>query len=348
MYCKKRVMQLIDLSRALKGKNRMSQKLDRFISSSIGPFLSRIRTAACHPLMALVQFRNVLKLSSEIHDLESVSRFINMSLHTIQNRVLGECNLCLDGDYAFKFDPCGHVVCHRCMEKLGKIDDCNMCLMCEKSILNILFENKKISKSIVSDYIKVTPVNIVAVKNVLSISPYIITSKMQWILTKINESEEKWLVFSQFTRCLDIMASFLSHNNVSFMQLDGRTVMQRRNELISEFQGKHGPKVALLSLLAAGVGITLTNANNVIFYEPYWSDCLEDQGSDRCHRISQTKEVTVYNLCQEGTVETNVFDMKSKKTEVCNATTGKNNYTKDTCKFANKVRLFFGSSILKQ
>jgi len=123
--------------------------------------------------------------------------------------------------------------------------------------------------------------------------------------------------------------------------MDGSVSVKKRTEYIAEFQKPDGPyKFALLSLTAMGVGVTLTAATRVIFYEPYWNETMEKQAMDRCHRIGQREEVIVYHFLMKGTIEELLFKMKEHKGMVTNAVAGKTQFTKVKGGWVNNVRLF--------
>lgn len=120
------------------------------------------------------------------------------------------------------------------------------------------------------------------------------------------------LVFSQFVDQLQILAEALRQKGVSFQYLDGSTPAAVRRQSIKKFQEGEG-ELFLISLRAGGVGLNLTAADYVIHMDPWWNPAVEDQASDRAHRIGQTKPVTVYRLISKGTIEEAVMSLHQTK-----------------------------------
>ena len=109
---------------------------------------------------------------------------------------------------------------------------------------------------------------------------------------------------------LNLLETVIQDKNFSYIRIDGSTT--NRQGLIDEFnQGK--TDVALLSLMAAGQGITLTAANNVIHADRWWNPAIEDQATDRVHRIGQERTVYVYHILTEGTLEERIDALLQKK-----------------------------------
>ncbi len=376
-YCQSRIFDLLNLADHFSHLGKTIE--EKLIKSNIGPFLSKMRSAACHPILSLIQFKNLMN-NNEITPLDNSwlnDTGIQNCVEWINKNKNTQCLLCLDGEPHFVCYPCGHSFCHNCMAKILKINQGEDCLICAKQSNGYRLVNKEKecerlndcennSLSLLNGEEQIRPLilpqfnNTKKIKDIVCNCHQIKTSKMKWIKKIIkeesnnkdedlvnNSTKAHWLIFSQFTKTLDILYNYLQKNGISVMQIDGRTKKDKRTELIQEYQ-QGSYQVALLSLLAAGVGITLTKATKVIMYEPYWSDSLEDQGSDRCHRIGQTDLVTVYNLCYTETVERNLFSMKDMKKEVVDGITGKRKYELESCNYANHVRLFMNSSILSQ
>ncbi|HWO14009.1 MAG TPA: DEAD/DEAH box helicase, partial [Polyangiaceae bacterium] len=122
------------------------------------------------------------------------------------------------------------------------------------------------------------------------------------------------LVFSQFVSMLKILKNALDEDRVRYEYLDGST--QDRAERIDRFQQDPTVSVFLISLKAGGSGLNLTAADTVIHFDPWWNPAVEDQASDRAHRIGQKKVVTVYRLVAAGTIEEKILELKEKKKEL--------------------------------
>jgi len=143
----------------------------------------------------------------------------------------------------------------------------------------------------------------------------IASSKMQRLLELVDELRgegHRALVFSQFTSHLGLVRDELARAGVSALYLDGSTPTAERRRLIERFQAGDG-EVFLISLKAGGTGINLTAADYVIHLDPWWNPAVEDQATDRAHRIGQTRPVTVYRLISRGTVEERILAMHRDK-----------------------------------
>lgn len=130
------------------------------------------------------------------------------------------------------------------------------------------------------------------------------------LLDNLMDEGRSVLVFSQFTSMLDIIEEALIKRNYPHLILTGKT--RDRESLIQRFQAGEAP-IFLISLRAGGVGLNLTQADTVIHYDPWWNPAVEDQATDRTHRIGQDKPVFVYRLIGAGTVEEVMMKMQAKK-----------------------------------
>ena len=125
----------------------------------------------------------------------------------------------------------------------------------------------------------------------------------------------KILLFSQFTTMLDHIAVRLKKAGVPYYTLTGATAKQRRMELVDEFNQDDTP-VFCISLKAGGTGLNLTAADIVIHYDPWWNVAVQNQATDRAHRIGQKNVVSVYKLIARGTIEENIVKLQEKKQEL--------------------------------
>lgn len=132
------------------------------------------------------------------------------------------------------------------------------------------------------------------------------------LLDELLKNGHKVLVFSQFVRHLELIRPILEERGVGYHYLDGSTPTKERAAAVAAFQnGEHD--VFLISLRAGGLGLNLTAANYVIHLDPWWNPAVENQASDRAHRLGQTKPVTIYRLVSQNTIETNILDLHQKK-----------------------------------
>jgi len=139
------------------------------------------------------------------------------------------------------------------------------------------------------------------------------SEKFDWIVDKVCEimaRNEQVVIFSHFLDMLNLLELAVKEKGLSYMRIDGST--GNRQQLIDAFnQGR--AKIALLSIMAAGYGINLTAANHVIHADRWWNPAVEDQATDRVHRIGQTRNVYVYYILVEGTLEERINDLLQSK-----------------------------------
>ncbi|CAL6298941.1 unnamed protein product [Bathycoccus prasinos] len=118
------------------------------------------------------------------------------------------------------------------------------------------------------------------------------------------------------TKMLDILESFLNLYGYSYCRLDGSTKPEQRQLLVQRFNTDARLFVFILSTRSGGFGINLTGADTVIFYDTDWNPAIDSQAQDRCHRIGQKREVNIYRLICEGTVEENIMKKAMRKREL--------------------------------
>ena len=137
-------------------------------------------------------------------------------------------------------------------------------------------------------------------------------------LDELLENKHKALVFSQFVKHLAIIQVYLQSKGIPYHYLDGSTPPHIRQERIDDFQRGKG-EVFLISLKAGGTGLNLTAADYVIHLDPWWNPAVEDQATDRVHRIGQQRPVTVYRLVTENTVEEKILKLHETKRDLADS-----------------------------
>ena len=131
----------------------------------------------------------------------------------------------------------------------------------------------------------------------------------------------RMLVFSQFTSMLDLLAADLKKEAIPFFTITGATPKQERLRLVNEFNAGDTP-VFLISLKAGGTGLNLTGADVVIHYDPWWNLAVQNQATDRAHRIGQTRQVTVMKLIAAESIEEKIVELQEAKRELADAIIG--------------------------
>lgn len=140
------------------------------------------------------------------------------------------------------------------------------------------------------------------------------------LLEQAVDGGHRVLVFSQFTTMLGLLKERLKAEDIPYCYLDGATT--NRGAVVRKFQENSNIPVFLISLKAGGVGLTLTGADTVVHFDPWWNPAVEDQATDRAHRIGQTRVVTSYKLITRGTVEEKILALQQKKRALIASTLG--------------------------
>ena len=160
-------------------------------------------------------------------------------------------------------------------------------------------------------------------------------------LPDLLEKGHRVLVFSQFTGYLKSISACLAEEGIGHLYLDGST--RNRAEVIEAFTSGQEP-VFLISLKAGGFGLNLTEADHVFIMDPWWNPAAEQQAVDRIHRIGQDKEVHVYRLVAEGTIEEKVMQLKESKAALFDAVVGEGEFA-SAAVTAEDVRELFAPAI---
>ncbi|NLZ81143.1 MAG: DEAD/DEAH box helicase family protein [Clostridiales bacterium] len=131
------------------------------------------------------------------------------------------------------------------------------------------------------------------------------------------EAGHKMLLFSQFTSMLSIIEKRLIEDGISYFVLTGATPKKERFEMAEKFNNDD-TSVFLISLKAGGIGLNLTGADFVIHYDPWWNLAVQNQATDRAHRIGQKKKVAVFKLITKNTIEENILKLQENKNQLAN------------------------------
>lgn len=136
------------------------------------------------------------------------------------------------------------------------------------------------------------------------------------LLVQLNKGNHRVLIYFQMTRMMDLFEEFLIEKQYSYLRLDGTCKVSQRKELVNLWQNTDRHFIFMLSTRAGGVGLNLTAADTVIFYDSDWNPTVDQQAMDRVYRLGQTKDVTVYRLITKGTIEERIMEMAEKKGEM--------------------------------
>ncbi|XP_042513855.1 protein PHOTOPERIOD-INDEPENDENT EARLY FLOWERING 1 isoform X3 [Macadamia integrifolia] len=166
------------------------------------------------------------------------------------------------------------------------------------------------------------------------------------LLRRLRSEGHRALIFTQMTKMLDLLEAFINLYGYTYMRLDGSTQPEERQTLMQRFNTN--PKIFLfiLSTRSGGVGINLVGADTVIFYDSDWNPAMDQQAQDRCHRIGQTREVHIYRLISESTIEENILKKANQKRALDDLVIQSGGYNTEFFKKLDPMELFSGHRAL--
>ncbi|XP_068211113.1 helicase domino-like isoform X3 [Palaemon carinicauda] len=133
------------------------------------------------------------------------------------------------------------------------------------------------------------------------------------LLRQLKSGSHRVLIFTQMTKMLDVFEAFLNYHGHLYLRLDGTTRVEQRQVLMERFNQDKRIFAFILSTRSGGIGVNLTGADTVIFYDSDWNPTMDAQAQDRCHRIGQTRDVHIYRLISEKTIEENILKKANQK-----------------------------------
>lgn len=159
------------------------------------------------------------------------------------------------------------------------------------------------------------------------------------LLTRLKGQGHRVLIYSQMTKMIDLLEEYMWHRKHTYMRLDGSSKISERRDMVADFQSRNDIFVFLLSTRAGGLGINLTAADTVIFYDSDWNPTVDQQAMDRAHRLGQTKQVTVYRLICKGSIEERILQRAREKSEIQRMVISGEQFKPDTLKPKEVVSL---------
>lgn len=159
------------------------------------------------------------------------------------------------------------------------------------------------------------------------------------LLTRLKTEGHRVLIYSQMTKMIDLLEEYMWHRKHRYMRLDGSSKISARRDMVADFQSREDIFCFLLSTRAGGLGINLTAADTVIFYDSDWNPTVDQQAMDRAHRLGQTKQVTVYRLICKGTIEERILQRAREKSEIQRMVISGSSFKPDTLKPKEVVSL---------
>lgn len=152
-------------------------------------------------------------------------------------------------------------------------------------------------------------------------------ARLDTLLRELKAGGHRVLIYFQMTRMIDLMEEYLIHRQYKYLRLDGASKISDRRDMVTDWQTRPELFVFLLSTRAGGLGINLTAADTVIFYDHDWNPSNDSQAMDRAHRLGQTKQVTVYRLITKGTIDERIVKLARNKKEVQDIVVGNKAYS---------------------
>lgn len=158
------------------------------------------------------------------------------------------------------------------------------------------------------------------------------------LLYDLKQNGHKCLIFTQMSKMLDILEIFLNIHDHSYVRLDGSTGIDKRQKLMDRFNSDPKLFCFILSTRSGGLGINLTGADTVIFYDSDWNPAMDAQAQDRAHRIGQTREVHIYRLVCASTIEENILTKAMQKKHLDFLVMTEGNFTEDSLFSSNGLK----------
>ncbi|XP_011490367.1 DNA helicase INO80 isoform X2 [Oryzias latipes] len=168
------------------------------------------------------------------------------------------------------------------------------------------------------------------------------------LLSRLKTQGHRVLIYSQMTRMIDLLEEYMVYRNHTYIRLDGSSKISERRDMVADFQSRTDIFVFLLSTRAGGLGINLTAADTVIFYDSDWNPTVDQQAMDRAHRLGQTKQVTVYRLICQGTIEERILQRAKEKSEIQRVVISGGSFKPDTLKPKEVVSLLLDDDELEK
>lgn len=368
-YTKTRVERLLGRLEARRAdanpENKDGASGDRADRASVLKLVLRLRQAALSPDLVVSGSRRLTAYGvSRIREPTARLRVATAMLEhlAVSDDADAECRACLDDDAALEFEDCGCRVCAHCFDSKSKpkIDRARLDDEAEGDSSG---EDENGALPVVEQLVcpscglgtskEPEPIQ----RRMLAVKPELLSddepapflsSKLSWLVEAVRrEPDAVFGIVSEWTTALDLIGKVLEFEGLApdgMVRLDGRSRLPVRRAEMARFQDASGPRLALLSMMAVGEGVTLTRANRIVLMEPFWNEAKERQAADRAHRIGQTREVVIGKPVLAGSIEENVLRMQAQKTELAEGIVGDRKFGHDKAGWINNVRLFLSSS----
>ncbi|KAI0068403.1 hypothetical protein BV25DRAFT_1818814 [Artomyces pyxidatus] len=170
-------------------------------------------------------------------------------------------------------------------------------------------------------------------------------ARLDALLQELKAGDHRVLIYFQMTRMMDLMEEYLIYRQYKYLRLDGSSKLEDRRDMVMDWQTRPDIFIFILSTRAGGLGINLTAADTVVFYDHDWNPSNDAQAMDRAHRLGQTRQVTVYRLITKGTIDERIVQLARVKKDVQDIVVGNKNFT-DVTKPSEIVQLLLNEDQL--
>ncbi|KAG0708995.1 SNF2 family DNA-dependent ATPase [Suillus ampliporus] len=170
-------------------------------------------------------------------------------------------------------------------------------------------------------------------------------ARLDALLQELKTGDHRVLIYFQMTRMMDLMEEYLIYRQYKYLRLDGSSKLEDRRDMVMDWQTRPDIFIFILSTRAGGLGINLTAADTVVFYDHDWNPSNDAQAMDRAHRLGQTRQVTVYRLITKGTIDERIIQLARVKKDVQDIVVGNKNFT-DATKPSEIVQLLLNDDQL--
>ncbi|XP_076882339.1 helicase-like transcription factor CHR28 [Bidens hawaiensis] len=303
--------------------------------------LLRLRQACDHPLL-VKGCKSSSEWTSSLDKAKQLPHEKRISLLNCLEASL--CSLCSDPPEDAVVTPCEHVFCNQCILEHLSTDDSQCPFSKCKAVLNTasIYSKLTLKSSIVDEITEFSGIvkaeindpnssswssNVVASEALDSSKIKAAVEVLESIVkpceietddnsNKVKVVREKAIVFSQWTRMLDLLEACLNKSSIDYRRLDGTMSIAARDKAVKDFNTLPEVTVMIMSLKAASLGLNMVAACHVLLLDLWWNPTTEDQAVDRAHRIGQTRPVSVLRLTVKDTVEDRILALQQKKREM--------------------------------
>jgi SNF2 family DNA or RNA helicase len=297
-------------------KNSNTNVLIRTMTNCIIVYILRLRQACNSPWLIMSRMER-LKEATNIKEASNILRYYTQSRENIS-----ECPICFDKEDSYIINQCGHKFCKECITRL--IHYCPLC------------------RGKIEDYESIECDKIAEQENKLNPEDIMYSSKIKYIKHMIKEKikkGEKIVITSQWVSMLDIIKRYIDPK-IKSITLQGDIKIEERQKQIQKFENDSDYKVAYISMMSSAEGFTLKSANNIIIVDLWWNNSKLLQVMDRLHRIGQEKQVNVYILRIDNTIEEKMQELVNQKSNMSSLIVNKwSNKTKENEELWMKVKL---------